>query len=626
MPHDSPLSRGHTLRSDEGRMQHNELMDLVIKLTDRVVALETNLKQTKKIYGTAYTKLINKMKKLEKTVKSSQARRRARIVVFDEEDNLEDPSKQGRKITKNDQDLDITLVQMEVSTAELVSTAGASVSTVGASSAKDKGGSESESERVIPELAAGSSKRDAEEELVQESSKRQKTGESSKPAEEPKDKEEELSTKMIQNGDSSLHTEPTKDKERELSIELKRLFDPDADDELWKSQKHIFDVTWRLYDTCGVHHVSTEDGMDIYMLVEREYPLSRGVLTQMVVEKLLVEQDNEMYRELLRKIFMQNKQEHEGHLKLILESLKKEELYAKFSKCEFWIPKVQFLGHVIESQGIHVDPTKIKSIKDWASPKISMEIRQFLGGKDFIVYCDASIKGLGTMLMKKEKVIAYASHQLKIHEKNYTTHDLELGTVVFALKIWRNYLCGTKCTMFTDHKSLQQIIKQKELNMRQRHWLELLSDYGCEIRYHSGKENVVADALSMKERIKPLRIEAHKPENLKNEDVEGMIRKDIPKEKLEPRADRTLCLNGRSWLPCYGDLSTVIMHDPVNSNYFYHPGSDRCIRTMKKLYWWPNMKADISTYVSKCLMCAKVKAEHQRPSSLLVQPEIPQWK
>ncbi|GJZ92648.1 putative reverse transcriptase domain-containing protein [Tanacetum coccineum] len=145
----------------------------------------------------------------------------------------------------------------------------------------------------------------------------------------------------------------------------------------------------------------------------------------------------------------QNKQEHEEHLKLFLELLKKEELYAKFSKCEFWIPKVQSLGHVIDSKGIHVDPAKIESIKHWASPKTPMEIRQFLGA----------------ILMQNEKVIAYASRQLKIHEKNYTTHDLELGAVVLALKIWRHYLYRTKCIVFTDHKSLQHILDQKELNM-----------------------------------------------------------------------------------------------------------------------------------------------------------------
>ncbi|GJR97779.1 putative reverse transcriptase domain-containing protein [Tanacetum coccineum] len=178
------------------------------------------------------------------------------------------------------------------------------------------------------------------------------------------------------------------------------------------------------------------------------------------------------------------------------------------------------------------------------------------GSEDFIIYCDASIKGLGVMLIQREK----------------------------------------------------------ELNMAQRRWLELLSDYGCEIRYHPGKANVVAD------------IEAQKPENLKNEDVGGMIRKDILKEKLEPRADGTLCLNGKGWLPCYGDLRTVIMHESHKSKYSIYPGSDKMYLDMKKLYWWPNMKADIATYVSKCLTCANFKAEHQRPSGLLVQPKIPQRK
>ncbi|GKA76110.1 putative reverse transcriptase domain-containing protein [Tanacetum coccineum] len=210
-----------------------------------------------------------------------------------------------------------------------------------------------------------------------------------------------------------------------------------------------------------------------------------------------------------------------------------------------------------------------------------------------------------------------ASRQLKIHEKNYKTHDLELGAVVFALKIWRHYLYGTKYTMFTDHKSFQHILNQKELNMRQRHWLELLSDYDYEIRYHPGKANV---------------IEVRKPKNIKNEDVGGMLienSKDSEKlrtKKLEPCADGTLCLNGRSWLPCCGNLRTVIMHESYKSKYSIHPGSDKMYQDMKKLYWWPNMKADITTYVSKYLTCAKVKAEHQRPSGLLVQPDIPRWK
>ncbi|GKA05813.1 putative reverse transcriptase domain-containing protein [Tanacetum coccineum] len=292
-----------------------------------------------------------------------------------------------------------------------------------------------------------------------------------------------------------------------------------------------------------------------------------------------------------------NKEEHDEHLRLILDLLKKEELYAKFSKCEFWIPKAspktpteirQFLGlagyyrRFIEGFSKVAKPmTKLTQKKvafEWGDNKEAtfQTLKNKLcsapilalpqGVENFIVYCDASHKGLRAVLMQNEKVIAYASRQLKIHEKNYTTHDLELGAVVFALKIWRYYLYKTKCTVFTDHKSLQHILDQKKLNMRQRRWLELLSDYDCEIRYHPGKANVVADALSRKERIKPLRvralvmtiglnlpkqileaqIEAKKPENFRNKDVGGMIRKDIPKEKLEPRADGTLCLNGRS--------------------------------------------------------------------------------
>ncbi|GJU44766.1 putative reverse transcriptase domain-containing protein [Tanacetum coccineum] len=385
-------------------------------------------------------------------------------------------------------------------------------------------------------------------------------------------------------------------------------------------------------------------------------------------------------------IYSKNKQEHEDHLKLILELLKNEQLYTKFSKCEFWIRKVQFLGHVIDSQGIHVDPAKIESIKDWASPKTATEIHQFLGltgyyrrfiegfskiaksitklsqkkvkfdwgdkeeaafqlikqklystpilalpegSKDFIIYCDASIKGLGMVLMQREKVIAYASRQLKIHEKNYTAHDLELGAVVFALKIWRYYLYGTKCTMFTHYKSLQHILDQKELNMRQCRWLELLSDYDCEILYHTGKANVVANALIRKERIKPLRTKARKPENLKSEDVGSMLIENSKepektrKEKLELREDGTLCLKNRIWLPCYGDLRTLIMHESHKSKYSVHSGSNKMYQDMKQLYWWPNIKADITTYVSKCLTCLKVKDEHQKPSGLLVQAEIP---
>nr|GFA72179.1 putative reverse transcriptase domain-containing protein [Tanacetum cinerariifolium] len=278
-------------------------------------------------------------------------------------------------------------------------------------------------------------------------------------------------------------------------------------------------------------------------------------------------------------IYSKDEKEHEEHLKAILELCKKEELYAKFSKCDFWIPKVQFLSHVIDNQAL---------------PE---------GSEDFIIYCDASNKGLVAVLMQREKVISYASRQLKIHEKDCTTHDMELGAVVFTLKTWRHYLYGTKCIVFTDHKSLQHILVQKELNMRQCRW-----------------------------KILSAQTEARKPENIKEEDVGCMLVENsrdpekVRTEKLEPRADGTLCLNGKSWLLCYGDLQTLIMHESHKSKYSIHPGCDKMYQDMKKLYWWPNIKVDIATYVSKCLTCVKVRAEQQKPSRLLVQPKIPEWK
>nr|GFA75009.1 putative reverse transcriptase domain-containing protein [Tanacetum cinerariifolium] len=250
-----------------------------------------------------------------------------------------------------------------------------------------------------------------------------------------------------------------------------------------------------------------------------------------------------------------DKKEHEKNLKIILELLKKESLYAKFLKCDFWQDSVQILGHVIDRSGVYVDPAKVEAIKIWAAPTMPMEVRQFLGlagyyrrfidgfsliskqltrltqknkkfewGKeeeevfptlkqklcsapilpslqgteDFVVYCDASLKGYGAVLMQRDKVIAYASRQLKVHEENYATYDLKLGAVVFALKLWRHYLYGTKCVVFTDHKSLQYILNQRELNLRQRRWIDLLSDYDCEIQDHHGIANVVVDAVERK--------------------------------------------------------------------------------------------------------------------------------
>ncbi|WVZ48652.1 hypothetical protein U9M48_000073 [Paspalum notatum var. saurae] len=254
-------------------------------------------------------------------------------------------------------------------------------------------------------------------------------------------------------------------------------------------------------------------------------------------------------------IYSKTEAEHEEHLRLVLQRLREHKLYAKFSKCEFWIDEVRFLGHVVSKGGIAVDPSKVSTVTNWKVPEIPKEVRGFLGlagyyrrfienfsriakpmtsllekdaefrwtnaqqaafdelkkrlttrlvltlpdqQKKFIVYCDASGDGLGCVLMQEGKVIAYASRQLRKHELNYPTHDLELAAVVHALKIWRHYLYGQRCEIYTDHKSLKYIFTQNELNMRQRRWLELIKDYDMEIHYHPGKANVVADALSRK--------------------------------------------------------------------------------------------------------------------------------
>ncbi|GJR17280.1 putative reverse transcriptase domain-containing protein [Tanacetum coccineum] len=366
-----------------------------------------------------------------------------------------------------------------------------------------------------------------------------------------------------------------------------------------------------------------------------------------------------------------DEEEHGKHLKIVLELLKNERLYAKFSKCDFWLDLVQFLGHVIDHSGVYIDPAKIKAIKSWAAPTTITEVRQFLGldgyyrrfiegfsliskpltkltqknkkyewGKEE-EEAFQTIKQKLSVLMQREKVIAYASRQLKVHEEIYTTHDLELGVVVFALRLWRHYLYGTKCVIFTDYKSLQYILHQKELNLRQQRWIELLSDYDCEIRYHPRKANAVADALSRKERIKPLCVLAlmmtvhnDPPKQIREVQEKAMKRKNVKAENLgrlikptfEFCPDGTCCFGNRVWLPWYGGLRDLVMHESHKSKYSIHPGSDKMYQDLKLLYWWPNMKADISTYVSKCLTCAKVKAEHQKPFGLLQQPEILVWK
>jgi hypothetical protein len=254
-------------------------------------------------------------------------------------------------------------------------------------------------------------------------------------------------------------------------------------------------------------------------------------------------------------VFSKMIEEHEEHLRLVLEKLRSNQLYGKFSKCEFWLTEVAFLGHIISAGGVSVDPGKVKAVLNWMPPATISEIQSFLGlagyyrriikdfskiakpmtklqeknkafewtkecqdsfeelkkrlssspvlvlpdlTKKFDIYCDASHQGLGCVLMQEGQVVCYASRQLRKHEENYPTHDLKLAAVVHALKIWRHYLICHRCETYSDHKSLKYIFTQNDLNLRQRHWLELIKDYDLGINYHPGKANVVADALSCK--------------------------------------------------------------------------------------------------------------------------------
>ncbi|KAI3759605.1 hypothetical protein L6452_07536 [Arctium lappa] len=376
-------------------------------------------------------------------------------------------------------------------------------------------------------------------------------------------------------------------------------------------------------------------------------------------------------------VYSKSESEHEQHLREVLEMLRRERLYAKFFKCDFWLKEVQFLGHIVTRVGVKVDPSKIEAMMNWESPKSPSEIRSFLGlagyyrrfiqdfskiassltvltrknvkfewtetqekafrilqkklceapiltlpegSEDFVVYSDASKMGLGCMLMQRGKVIAYASRQLKIHEQNYPTHDLELAAVVFALKLWRHYLYGTKCTLYTDHKSLKYVFDQKELNMRQRRWLELLKDYDCELLYHPGKANVVADALSRKNysgsiRATHLRIElvSSLVEKIKTSQMEALLEENLKDEVMTKQrllltedSRGVKLFSGRVWVPKVGGNRELLLKDAHKSKYSIHPGSTKMYRDLKLHYWWPVMKLDVARYVERCVTCSQL--------------------
>ncbi|KAL0543549.1 hypothetical protein IC582_018647 [Cucumis melo] len=420
-------------------------------------------------------------------------------------------------------------------------------------------------------------------------------------------------------------------------------------------------------------------------------------------------------------IYSKTEAEHEEHLRMVLQTLRDNKLYAKFSKCEFWLKQVSFLGHVVSKAGVSVDPAKIEAVTGWTRPSTVSEVRSFLGlagyyrrfeenfsriatpltqltrkgvpfvwrkacedsfqnlkqklvtapvltvpdgSGSFVIYSDASKKGLGCVLMQQDKVVAYASRQLKSHEQNYRTHDLELAAVVFALKIWRHYLCGEKIQIFTDHKSLKYFFTQKELNMRQRRWLELVKDYDCEILYHPGKANVVADALSRKvshsaaliTRQAPLHRDLERAEiavsvgavtmQLAQLTVQPTLRQRIIDAQsndpylVEKRglaeagqttefslsSDGGLLFERRLCVPSDSAVKTELLSEAHSSPFSMHPGSTKMYQDLKRVYWWRNMKREVAEFVSKCLVCQQVKAPRQKPAGLLQPLSIPEWK
>ncbi|KAG8486371.1 hypothetical protein CXB51_019815 [Gossypium anomalum] len=380
-------------------------------------------------------------------------------------------------------------------------------------------------------------------------------------------------------------------------------------------------------------------------------------------------------------VYSKTESEHAQHLRIVLQTLREKQLHAKFSKCEFWLYEVGFLGHIVSAEGIRVDPSKVSAVVNWKTPKNVTEVRSFLGlagyyrrfVKNFSMIaspmtrllqknvefvwsdeCQQSFDQLKKMLTEAPsgKVVAYASRQLKPHEKSYPTHDLELAAIVFALKIWRHYLYGEKCYIYTDHKSLKYLMTQKELNLRQRRWLELLKDYDLVIDYHPGKANVVTDALSRKSSLFALRaMNAHlalnkegvvlvelkvKPmflqqiQKLQNEDPKLVLKRQMVRDNLDSEFsiddEGMLRYHNRICVPNNSDLKNDILSEAHNSMYSIHPGSTKMYGDLKKTYWWPGMKREISEFIAKCLICQQVKTEHQVPTGLLQPVMAPEWK
>jgi hypothetical protein len=420
-------------------------------------------------------------------------------------------------------------------------------------------------------------------------------------------------------------------------------------------------------------------------------------------------------------VYSKNEAEHTKHLHTVLQRLRDHHLYAKLSKCDFWLREIKFLGHTISQDVVSVDPEKVQEVMNWRPPTTVWQIRSFLGlagyyrrfipdfsriakpmtellkkgvkyewsqkcedafhalrqhlttapvlaqpdnTKPFEVYCDASGTGLGCVLMQNNRVIAYASRALRPHEQNYPTHDLELAAMVHALKIWRHYLMGAHCNIYTDHKSLKYIFTQADLNMRQRRWLELIKDYDLEVHYHPGKANVVADALSQKaqcncvsmdskittlcDELCKLNVEVVSSGALNYISVEPTLQEQIVmtqigdkgvqviKEIIGQKVDKYKCFHqdnkGILWfgdrlvVPKNPQLRKKILDEAHLSKFSMHLGSNKMYHDLRSLYWWTRMKREIAKYISECDTCRRVKASYLKVAGTLQPLPIPSWK
>ena len=421
-------------------------------------------------------------------------------------------------------------------------------------------------------------------------------------------------------------------------------------------------------------------------------------------------------------IYSQLEREHEHHLRIILQLLRDHQLYSKFSKCEFWLTEVRFLGHVVSASGVSVNLEKVEALMSWERPKSVFEICSFLGlagcyrrfiedfsrlaapitrltrkevkfdwddrcekafqelkrrltttpilivpdrGQGHTTYCDALRVGLGCVLMQSGRVVAYGSRQLKNHEQNYPTHDMELAAVVFALNIWHHYLYGKQFEVYSDHKSLKYIFTQRDLNMRQRRWMEFLENYDFTLHYHLGKVNVVADALSWKSRGALASIVSREWRMLEtvgqfglqyNEQAQGTLGGLVVTPSLLSRViksqgqdaeivsirDRvqsgtgdegrtihaygSLRYKGRVVVPQLTDLREEILREFHCSRFAMHPSGTKMFQDLRHQYYWSGINRHVGDFVRRCLTCQQVKVQHQKPARLLKPLEVAEWK